>query len=120
MKGKTRPGGSSTSKALNILLGQRAQGTRDLKEVEVYSQLHYESKVKPLVAEAIKKDNLEPKQKICVVREHTNNCFTNESDEVKDEVHQETVHINAARRLGGVDGSRTKEEIYRYMLVFVY
>jgi len=97
-----------------MLLGQRARGTRDLKEVEVYSQLHYKSKVKPLVADNIKENNIEPNQKLRVVREHTSDCFVNESDEVKDEVRQETVRINAARRLGGVVGEkRTKEEIYR-------
>ncbi|KAG1728676.1 hypothetical protein EDB19DRAFT_1832683 [Suillus lakei] len=39
-KGKTTPGSSSTGKALSALLGQHARGTRDLKEVEVYSKLH--------------------------------------------------------------------------------
>ncbi|KAG1797310.1 uncharacterized protein HD556DRAFT_1440866 [Suillus plorans] len=115
-KGKTTPGGTSTSKILSTLLGQRARGTRDLKEVEVYSQIHYESKVKPLVSDDIKENNLVlPDQKLRAIRQHTSECFANESEDVKDEVHDETVRINAARKLGSVAVGQdlTKEEIYR-------
>ncbi|KAG1758271.1 hypothetical protein EDD22DRAFT_957070 [Suillus occidentalis] len=115
-KGKTTPGGTSTSKILTTLLGQRARGTRDLKEVEVYSQIHYESKVKPLVSDNIKENNLVlPDQKLRAIRQHTSECFANESEDVKDEVRDETVRINAARKLGSVVAGqdRTKEEIYR-------
>ncbi|KAG1887398.1 uncharacterized protein F5891DRAFT_988465 [Suillus fuscotomentosus] len=72
-KGKTTPGSSSTGKALSALLGQRARGTRNLKEVEVLS----------------------------AVRQHTTDCFADESDEVKKEIREET-------------DSRTKEEVYHY------
>ncbi|KAG1856423.1 hypothetical protein F4604DRAFT_1685453 [Suillus subluteus] len=115
-KGKTTPGGTSTSKILSTLLGQCTQGTRDLKEVEVYSQIHYESKVKPLVSDDIKENNLVlPDQKLCAIQQHMSECFANESEDVKDEVHNETVHINAARKLGSVVAGQdwTKEEIYR-------
>ncbi|KAG1887642.1 hypothetical protein F4604DRAFT_1916445 [Suillus subluteus] len=115
-KGKTTPGGTSTSKILSTLLGQCARGTRDLKEVEVYSQIHYESKVKPLVSDDIKENNLVlPDQKLCAIRQHTSECFANESEDVMDEVRDETVRINAARKLGSVVAGqdRTKEEIYR-------
>lgn len=115
-KGKTTPGGTSTSKILSTLLGQRARGTRDLKEVEVYSQIHYESKVKPLVSDDIKENNLVlPDQKLRVIWQHTSECFANESEDVKDEVRDETVWINAARKLGSVvvGQDQTKEEIYR-------
>ncbi|KAG2047000.1 hypothetical protein BDR06DRAFT_1014254 [Suillus hirtellus] len=102
-KGKTTPGGTSTSKILSTLLGQRARGTRDLNEVEVYSQIHYESKVKPLVSDNIKENNLVlPDQKLHAIRQHTSECFANESEDVKDEVQDETVQINAARKLGSV------------------
>ncbi|KAG1841619.1 hypothetical protein C8R48DRAFT_679234 [Suillus tomentosus] len=113
-KGKTTPGGSSTGKALSALLGQRARGTRDLKEVEVYSKLHYESKVKPLVCDALKKNLVQPTQRLSAVRQHTTDCFADESEEVKKEIREETVRLNAARRLGSVVGEnlRTKEEVY--------
>ncbi|KAG1901597.1 uncharacterized protein F5891DRAFT_1187468 [Suillus fuscotomentosus] len=115
-KGKTTPGRTSTSKMLSTLLGQCARGTQDLKEIEVYSQLHYESKVKPLVSDDIKENKLVlPDQKLHAVQQHTSECFAKEPEDVKDEVHNETVHINAARKLGSVapGQDRTKEEIYR-------
>ncbi|KAG1843552.1 hypothetical protein F4604DRAFT_1689432 [Suillus subluteus] len=114
-KGKTTPGGSSTSRALSVLLGQRAQGTRDLKEIEVYSKLHYESKVKPLVSDALKNNDVQPTQRLSTVRQHTTECFADESEEVKQEIREETAHLNAARRLGDVEGQhpRTKEEVYQ-------
>ncbi|KAG1734221.1 uncharacterized protein EDB91DRAFT_1251005 [Suillus paluster] len=114
-KGKTRPGGTLTSKVLSTLLGQRARGTRDLKEVKVYSQLHYESKVKPLVSDNIRENKLAlPDQRLCAVRHHTSECFAKESEDVKDGVCIETQHINIARKLGSVaaGNNRTKEEIY--------
>ncbi|KAG1885231.1 hypothetical protein F4604DRAFT_1918902 [Suillus subluteus] len=113
-KGKTTPGSSSTGKALSALLGQRARGTRDLKEVEVYSKLHYESKVKPLVSDALKNNPVQPTQRLSAVRQHTTDCFADESEEVKNEIREETARLNAARRLGDVAGqnSRTKEEVY--------
>lgn len=98
------------------MLGQRARGTRDLKEVEVYSQLHYESKVKPLVSEDIRENKLAlPDQRLRAVRHHTSECFAKESEDVKDEVRVETQRINTARKLGSVAAGddRTKEEIYR-------
>ncbi|KAG1859238.1 hypothetical protein F4604DRAFT_1930787 [Suillus subluteus] len=115
-KGKTRPGGTLTSKVLSTMLGQRARGTRDLKEVEVYSQLHYESKVKPLVSEDIRENKLAlPDQRLRAVRHHTSECFAKELEDVKDEVRVETQRINTARKLGSVAAGddRTKEEIYR-------
>ncbi|KAG2029347.1 hypothetical protein BDR03DRAFT_987819 [Suillus americanus] len=115
-KGKTRPGGTLTSKVLSTMLGQRARGTQDLKEVEVYSQLHYESKVKPLVSEDIRENKLAlPDQRLCAVRHHTSECFAKESEDVKDEVRIETQRINTARKLGSVAAGddQTKEEIYR-------
>ncbi|KAG2738673.1 hypothetical protein P692DRAFT_201873792 [Suillus brevipes Sb2] len=81
-KGKTTPGGSSTGRALSVLLGQRARGTRDLKEIEVYSKLHYESKVKPLVSDALKNNDVQPTQRLSTVRQHTTECFADESEEV--------------------------------------
>ncbi|KAG1903734.1 uncharacterized protein F5891DRAFT_1185371 [Suillus fuscotomentosus] len=114
-KGKTTPGGSSTGRALSVLLGQRARGTRDLKEIEVYSKLHYESKVKPLVEDALKNNIVQPTQRLSTVRLHTTECFAEESEEVKKEIREETVRLNASRRLGNVEGQhpRTKEEVYR-------
>ncbi|KAG1876355.1 hypothetical protein F4604DRAFT_1680521 [Suillus subluteus] len=115
-KGKTRPGGTLASKVLSTMLGQCARGTRDLKEVEVYSQLHYESKVKPLVSEDIRENKLAlPDQRLCAVRHHTSECFAKESEDVKDVVCVETQCINTARKLGSVAAGddRTKEEIYR-------
>ncbi|KAG1756384.1 uncharacterized protein EDB91DRAFT_1241457 [Suillus paluster] len=102
-KGKTTPGGTSTSKMLSALLGQ------------LYLQLHYESKVKPLVSYDIKENKLVlPDQKLRAVQQHTSECFAKESEDVKDDVCDETVHINAARKLGSVavGQDRTKEEIY--------
>lgn len=114
-KGKTTPGGSSTGRALSVLLGQRARGTRDLKEIEVYSKLHYKSKVKPLVSDTLRNNDVQPTQRLSTVRQHTTECFADESEEVKQEILEETAHLNAARRLGDVEGQhpRTKEEVYR-------
>ncbi|KAG1718277.1 hypothetical protein EDB19DRAFT_1906537 [Suillus lakei] len=116
-KGKTTPasGGSSAGRALSVLLGQRARGTRDLKEIEVYSKLHYESKVKPLVSDTLKNNVVQPTQRLSTVRQHTAECFADESEEVKKEIREETVRLNASRRLGDVVGQhpRTKEEVYR-------
>ncbi|KAG1898333.1 uncharacterized protein F5891DRAFT_981972 [Suillus fuscotomentosus] len=114
-KGKTTPGGSSTGRALSVLLGQRARGTRDLKEIEVYSKLHYESKVKPLVEDTLKNNIVQPTQRLSTVQLHTTECFAEESEEVKKEIREETVCLNASRRLGDVEGQhpRTKEEVYR-------
>ncbi|KAG1835776.1 hypothetical protein F4604DRAFT_1944162 [Suillus subluteus] len=114
-KGKTTPGGSSTSRALSVLLGQRARGTQDLKEIEVYSKLHYESKVKPLVSDTLKNNDVQPTQRLSTVRQHTTECFADESEEVKQEIREETACLSAARRLGDVEGQhpRTKEEVYR-------
>ncbi|KAG1894514.1 uncharacterized protein F5891DRAFT_985001 [Suillus fuscotomentosus] len=65
--------------------GKPARGTRDLKEVEVYSQLHYESKVKPLVSDNIRENKLAlPDQRLCAVRHHTSECFAKESEDVKE------------------------------------
>ncbi|KAG2045487.1 hypothetical protein BDR06DRAFT_978176, partial [Suillus hirtellus] len=90
-KGKTTPGGTSTSKILSMLLGQHARGTQDLDEVEVYLQIHYESKVKPLVSDDIKENNLVlPGQKLYAIQQHMSECFANESEDVKDEVQDET------------------------------
>ncbi|KAG1742208.1 hypothetical protein EDB19DRAFT_1907674 [Suillus lakei] len=113
-KGKTTPGSSSTGKVLSALLGQCARGTRDLKEVEVYSKLHYESKVKPLVSDALKNNPIQPTQRLSAVQQHTTDCFADELEEVKKEIWEETACLNAARRLGDVVGqdSRTKEEVY--------
>ncbi|KAG1887677.1 hypothetical protein F4604DRAFT_1674861 [Suillus subluteus] len=114
-KGKTTPGSSSTSKALSALLGQRARRTQDLKEVEVYSKLHYESKVKPLVSDTLKNNPIQPTQRLSTVQQHTTDCFADELEEVKHEIQEETAHINAARRLGDVVGQslRMKEEVYQ-------
>ncbi|KAG1776158.1 hypothetical protein EV702DRAFT_1046324 [Suillus placidus] len=115
-KEKTTPGGTLTSKILSTLLGQRARGTQDLKEVEVYSQLHYETKVKSLVSDDIKENKLAlPDQKLHAVQHHTSQCFLKESEHVKDEVREETLCINTARKLGSVVVGKdwTKEEIYR-------
>ncbi|KAG1871550.1 hypothetical protein F4604DRAFT_1926283 [Suillus subluteus] len=83
-KGKTTPGGTSTSKMLSTLLGQRDK----------------------LVL---------PDQKLRAVQQHTSECFIKEPEDVKDKVRDETVCINAARKLGSVAAGqdRTKEEIYR-------
>ncbi|KAG0700260.1 hypothetical protein DFH29DRAFT_876687 [Suillus ampliporus] len=114
-KGKTRPGGTLTSKILSTMLAKRARGTRDLKEVEVYSQLHYESKVKPLVVDNIRENNLAlPDQRLRAVWHHTSECFVKEPEDVKDEVRIETQCINTARKFSVAAGDdRTKEEIYR-------
>ncbi|KAG1841151.1 hypothetical protein DFJ58DRAFT_845137, partial [Suillus subalutaceus] len=84
------------------------------KRVEVYSKLHYESKVKPLVSDALKNNPVQPAQRLSAVRQHTTDCFADESEEVKKEIREETARLNAARRLGDVVGqdSRTKEEVY--------
>ncbi|KAG1732167.1 hypothetical protein EDB19DRAFT_1912215 [Suillus lakei] len=115
-KGKTTPasGGSSAGRALSVLLGQCARGTRDLKEIEVYSKLHYESKVKPLVSDTLINNVVQPTQRLSTVRQHTAECFADESEEVKKEIREETVRLNASRRLGDVVGQhpRTKEEVY--------
>lgn len=82
----------------------------------MYSQLHYETKVKVLVSDDIKENKLVlPDQKLRAVRHHTSECFSKESEDVKDEVRDETLRINAARKLGSVTvgKDRTKEEIYR-------
>ncbi|KAG1774230.1 hypothetical protein EV702DRAFT_1200480 [Suillus placidus] len=112
--GKTTPGGNSTGRALSVLLGQRARGTQDLKEIEVYSKLHYESKVKPLVSDTLKTNDVQPTQRLSTVRQHTTECFADESEEVKKEIREETARLNAARRLGDVEGQhpRKKEEVY--------
>ncbi|KAG0693226.1 hypothetical protein DFH29DRAFT_881625 [Suillus ampliporus] len=114
-KGKTTPSGSSAGRALSVLLGQRMRGTRDLKEIEVYSKLHYESKVKLLVSDTLKNNVVQPTQRLSTVRQHTAECFVDESEEVKKEIREETVHLNASRRLGDVAGQhlRTKEEVYQ-------
>ncbi|KAG2058064.1 hypothetical protein BDR06DRAFT_968982 [Suillus hirtellus] len=114
-KGKTIPGSSSTSKALSALLGQHVQGTQDHKEVEVYSKLHYESKVKPLVSDALKNNPVQPTQRLSTVWQHTTDCFADELDKVKKEIQEETIHLNAARRLGDVvrQDLQTKEEVYK-------
>ncbi|KAG1733210.1 uncharacterized protein EDB91DRAFT_1084488 [Suillus paluster] len=100
---------------LDAELAKHTQGTQNLKEVEVYSQLHYESKVKPLVSDDIRENKLAlPDQRLRAVWHHTSECFAKESEDVKDGVHIETQHINTARKLGSVaaGNDRTKEEIY--------
>ncbi|KAG2047662.1 hypothetical protein BDR06DRAFT_1013673 [Suillus hirtellus] len=94
-KGKTTPGGSSTGRALSVLLGQRTQ-------------------IKPLVEDALKSNIVQPTQRLSTVQLHTTECFAEESEEVKKEIREETVHLNASRRLGNVEGQhlRTKEEVY--------
>ncbi|KAG1826108.1 uncharacterized protein BJ212DRAFT_1295370 [Suillus subaureus] len=69
---------------------QHAQGTQDLKEVEVYSKLHYKSKVKPLVSDALKKNLVQPTQRLSAVWQHTTDCFADESEEIKKEIWEET------------------------------
>ncbi|KAG1840003.1 hypothetical protein DFJ58DRAFT_845534 [Suillus subalutaceus] len=101
-KGKTTPGGTSTSKILTTLLGQRARGTRDLKEVEFLT--------------TSRKTTLYYLIRSFVLSGSTRaNVLQTESEDVKDEVRDETVRINAARKLGSVVAGqdRTKEEIYR-------
>ncbi|KAG0697142.1 hypothetical protein DFH29DRAFT_878909 [Suillus ampliporus] len=113
-KSKTTPGNTSTSKAFAHLLGQRACGVRDLKEIEVYSKIYYKTKIQPLVQDDIQENQLDPKKRIGIVQKYTNSCFAAESEEVKGKIREETARINASRRLGGiVSDKRTKEEIYR-------
>ncbi|KAG2156993.1 hypothetical protein DEU56DRAFT_905670 [Suillus clintonianus] len=113
-KSKTTLGNTSTSKAFAQLLGQRARGVRDLKDIEVYSKTHYKTKIQSLVEDDIQQNQLDSKKRIGVVQKYTNTCFAAESEEVKAEIHEETARINASRRLGGIGpGKRTKEEIYR-------
>ncbi|KAG1794836.1 uncharacterized protein HD556DRAFT_1442622 [Suillus plorans] len=77
-KGKTTPGGTSTSKILSTLLGQ----------------------LKVLVSDDIKENKLVlPDQKLRAVWHHTSECFSKELEDVKDEVRDETLRINAARKL---------------------
>ncbi|KAG1795512.1 hypothetical protein EV424DRAFT_1560109 [Suillus variegatus] len=82
----------------SALLGQHARGTRDLKEVEVYSKLHYESKVKPLVSDALKNNPVQPTQRLSAVQQHTTDCFVDESDEVKKEIREETDRIREQKK----------------------
>ncbi|KAG1902459.1 uncharacterized protein F5891DRAFT_978758 [Suillus fuscotomentosus] len=111
-KSKTTPGATSTSKALAQLLCQRARGVRDLKEIEVYSKLHYKMKMQPLVEDNVQENHLDSKKRIAIVQKVTNSCFATESEDVKAEIHEETTWINSARRLD-MSKTRTKEEIYR-------
>lgn len=71
--------------------------------------------MKPLVSDALKNNPVQPTQRLSAVRQHTTDCFADESEEVKKEIREETVRLNAARRLGDVLGqdSRTKEEVYQ-------
>ncbi|KAG1872267.1 hypothetical protein F4604DRAFT_1925887 [Suillus subluteus] len=113
-KSKTTPGSTSTSKAFAHLLGQRARGVRDLKDIEVYSKAYYKKKIQPLVEDDVLENQLDSKKRIGVVQKHTNSCFAAESEEVKAEIREETARINASRKLGSiVSDARTKEEIYR-------
>ncbi|KAG1844601.1 hypothetical protein F4604DRAFT_1689053 [Suillus subluteus] len=113
-KSKTTPGSTSTSKAFAHLLGQRARGVRDLKDIEVYSKAYYKKKIQPLVEDDVLENQLNSKKRIGVVQKHTNSCFAAESEEVKAEIREETARINASRKLGSiVSDARTKEEIYR-------
>ncbi|KAG0704701.1 hypothetical protein DFH29DRAFT_997396 [Suillus ampliporus] len=113
-KSKTTPGNTSTGKALAQLLGQRARGIRDLKEIEVYSKTHYKVKIQPLVEDDIQENQLDLKQRIGVVQKYTNSCFAAESEEVKADIREEMTRINAARRLLSIVSDKcTKEEIYR-------
>ncbi|KAG1767729.1 hypothetical protein EV702DRAFT_1050263 [Suillus placidus] len=78
-------------------------------------ELHYESKVKPLVSDTLKNNDVQPTQRLSTVRQHTTECFADESEEVKKEIREETARLNAAQRLGDVEGQhpRTKEKVYR-------
>ncbi|KAG0692188.1 hypothetical protein DFH29DRAFT_882908 [Suillus ampliporus] len=98
----------------NVIVFLVCEGLRDLKEVEVYSKLHYESKVKPLVADALKNNPIQPTQRLSTVQQHTTDCFADELEDVKKEIQEETACLNAARRLGDVAGqnSRMKKEVY--------
>ncbi|KAG2135240.1 hypothetical protein DEU56DRAFT_913356 [Suillus clintonianus] len=112
-KSKTTPGTTSTGKALARLLGQRARGVHDLKEIEVYSKSHYKTKIQPLVEDNVNENHLDPKKRIAVVQKYTNRCFAAEPEYVKAEIREETTRINTARRLASVvSQTRTKEEIY--------
>ncbi|KAG2119702.1 uncharacterized protein F5147DRAFT_767172 [Suillus discolor] len=112
-KSKTTLGNTSTSKAFAQLLGQRSHGVRDLKAIEVYSKTHYKMKIQSLVEDDIQQNQLDSKKRIGVVQKYINSCFAAESEDVKAVICEETVQINASRRLGGIgSGEHTKEEIY--------
>ncbi|KAG2366252.1 hypothetical protein BDR07DRAFT_1480303 [Suillus spraguei] len=108
-KSKTTLGNTSTSKAFAQLLGQRAHGIHDLKDVEVYSKTHYKTKIQSLVKDNIQQNQLDSKKRIGIVQKYTNTCFVAESEEVKVEIHEETTWINASRRLGGIGSAATKK-----------
>ncbi|KAG1775332.1 hypothetical protein EV702DRAFT_1199355 [Suillus placidus] len=78
--------------------------------------IKHRRKVKPLVLEDIRENKLAlPDQRLHAVQHHTSECFAKELEDVKDEVHIETQHINTDRKLGSVAAGddQTKEEIYR-------
>ncbi|KAH7903085.1 hypothetical protein BJ138DRAFT_1120749 [Hygrophoropsis aurantiaca] len=102
-------GTNSTSKLLAKLLGQRAQGIRDLNQIEVYSKLHYEDKVKPIVeSEMAAKKTVEAGERLACIKMVTAQMYKEEGEDVKAAVKAEMLRRNKERR-SPLDSSQSPE-----------
>ncbi|KAH7904321.1 hypothetical protein BJ138DRAFT_1119526 [Hygrophoropsis aurantiaca] len=96
---KVTSGSNKTSKLLNKLLGQRAQGVRDLNQIEVYSKLHYEEKVKPMVENEISEKGLvDVGERLRCIKTLTAEMYKQEGEDVKASVKAEMIRRNEERK----------------------
>lgn len=102
--------------------------SRTLKDVEVYSKLHYEEKIKPrtreLMDELISKNNgkLPPGGSINCIRKATNEYYAGEEsegdvmDEVRDKKAEDAEAKQKAREAANSDADPTPEEYARHVI----
>jgi len=98
----------------------KGKGTWNLQEVEQYQRLHYVSKIKPHVTEALKGRKLTPGERLQEARKISRDLYSHESAEVKNEVKAaRQAAIERKRERDQVDdqsGERKPEHYQRYVI----
>ncbi|TFK78361.1 hypothetical protein K466DRAFT_570886, partial [Polyporus arcularius HHB13444] len=108
----------------------KGKNKRALQEVEVYSKLYYDEKVKPVVEEKLASlkadrnvDSIEPKERLAIVRSHTMASLQQAGDDVKKavaEAHAEekerTRALAQAYKIGIVQEEGRTPEQYQHAI----
>lgn len=113
-------GNSVVNKLLkNIVKGPTTSRTRPLKEMEVYAKKYYASRVQPSVKDELSAMREQPdapnlkKTNLRVVRKHVEQCWENESADVKEEISRLAREMREAGREAakGRESSEVTDEL---------
>lgn len=93
---------------------------RRLHAVELYSQLWYNSRVRPLIRAEIESRQLTRSQMLLVVKVRTREAFDAESDELKQEIYDQLADQVAADTDDRENSAKTPEQIAQYIFHAMY